>query len=121
MPSSLALIDFLIFFFAFLFLFSILAVIAAIWMMKHNIKIRKYIHENTEIAYLEDKFEDHKQYFLSIRLRNSQLVKIKVNKYCFLHVVPMNEMKVSILDDKLLFYEQNVVLPDDLDTDEELL
>lgn len=90
-------------------------------MIKHNIKIRNYINENTEVAFLEDKVEENKVFFLTIRLRNSQVMKLKVKKNCFNHVVPMNEIKVAILDDKLLFYEQNIVIQEDLETDEELL
>lgn len=121
MSYTLASVDFFIFFFAFLFLFSILAIIAAVLMIKHNVKIRKYISENTEMAFLEDKYQEYKKYYLKIRLRNGEIKTLIVKKFCFLHVVPFNEILVAILNEKLLFYEQKIVIPEDLETDENLL
>jgi len=114
-------LDFLIFLFAFLFIFSIAAVIAAILMIKHNIKIRKYIEEHTETAYLLDKYESNKKYHITIRVRNGEVKNLIVKKKCFNDVVPLNEIKIAILNDVLLFYEQDVVIIEDLETDESLL
>jgi len=121
MILSLSMLDFLIFFFAFLFLFSIAAIIAAILMIKHNMKIRKYIEEHTETAYLLDKYESDRKYHITLRERSGAIKNLIVKKKCFNDVVPLNEIKIAILDDVLLFYEQDVIIEEELETDESLL
>lgn len=114
MILEVTILDFMIVLFVFLSLFSVLSIVLALWMVRRNTHIRKYVIQNQEKAYLKSKhFENDEKnkrhYYLVFTLRNGETFHGEVRQKVYDNVIIEQEATVAIENEKLLFFEQKPV------------